>query len=97
MRAKLFISGFPHYFSEQKLRSLVSQYGHIASASIVRSARGPLGLIEMFSLEEAANAAKALTGQKSDGKVLEVTTGETERGVELEQLFTALSGKSGRK
>lgn len=92
MYAKLFLLGFPHYWSEQKLRRFVSAYGGIVAAKIVHSPNGPLALVEMKTLEEARNASRGLDGVRLDEEILTVIQGESALGREVEQIFLRLIG-----
>ncbi|MER3422632.1 MAG: hypothetical protein C4293_04760 [Nitrospiraceae bacterium] len=92
MYAKLFLMGFPHYWSEQKLGRFVSAYGSIVAAKIVRAPSGPLALVEMKTLEEAHNAARGLDGMRLDEELLAVIQGESALGHEVENIFLRLTG-----
>ncbi len=93
MLAKLFLTGFPSHWSEQKVRDLVLPYGRVVSASIRCSAYGAVALVEMPMLEDTARATKALDRKTVQGHILTAVSDDSVQRQTLEQVFDWLTNR----
>lgn len=60
MRARLYITGIPFYFTEAKLRSLLAPC-HVRSLTFLHTVHGDVGMVELSSLEDAQRVTTTLS------------------------------------
>ena len=76
MAHKLFVGGLSFSTSNERLREVFSEVGHVESAVVVTDrdtgrSRG-FGFVEMATAEEADQAVARLNGRELDGRSLKV-------------------------
>jgi len=76
MSIKLYVGNLPHAMTEERLNTLFSEAGHVASAKIVidRQTGQPrgFGFVEMDTKLEGQKAISMLNGRMVDGRPLAV-------------------------
>jgi RNA recognition motif-containing protein len=84
MAHKLFVGGLPFSTSEERLREVFAQAGHVESAVVVTDrgtgrSRG-FGFVEMSTSEEADQAVAKFNGKDLDGRLLKVERAKASEG-----------------
>src|SRR3989339_376519 len=76
MSIKLYVGNLPHAMTEEKLNTLFSEAGYVASAKIItdRQTGQPrgFGFVEMETKLEGQKAISMLNGRQVEGRVLAV-------------------------
>jgi hypothetical protein len=73
MTFKLYIDGIPRLMAQGDLRDMFDQFGKVLSVELFHTDGADssgIGIIEMLSLREAANAARALHRSYNEGTLL---------------------------
>lgn len=94
MRAKLYITGIPFYFTEMRLRVLLGDY-HLHSLTFVHTVHGDVGVVELNSLEDAQMLTASLSRFTLEGDCkLSVVPTESREGHAIERLLSRMKGTS---
>ena len=93
MRAKLYITGIPFYFTEAKLRSLLAPC-HVRSLTFLHTVHGDVGMVELSSLEDAQRVTTTLSRYTlENGCKLSAIPQDSPEGHELEQMADRIAKK----
>jgi cold-inducible RNA-binding protein len=81
---KLYVGNLPYSTTEEDLRNLFSQYGHVDNVAVVTDrdtgrSRG-FGFVEFADDNEARNAISALSGSEYGGRALTVNEARPKTG-----------------
>lgn len=95
MRARLYITGIPFYFTEAKLRSVLADC-HVCSLTFLRTVHGDVGIVELSCLEDAQRVTATLSRYTlDDGCKLSAVPPDTLEGQALGQMYDRIAKVQG--